>query len=803
MKLQFDAQRRSLALFGVGLGLFILGAVLWMSASPVQATPNRQGDPPNLGADYRGTQFCALCHTQNDTWHSTAHANMVQIASADTILGDLNDVEALTIRWPDGEERPIQAEDITYVLGDRYMQRYVSVIEQDDGTTGYYVLPVQWNVPQNDDQVGVWTPYHADDWQTPERDWRIACAGCHTTGLDGATAAEATNFAFVDEWNAGDVELNIGCEACHGPGGAHMGDAGTVVRTVDAQVCGQCHIQGMSLDGDHAYPVGYQPGLPLDDALFVPAPLDDDTVWWPTGHAKTYNQYMEWRASGHGRELGLLPEECQRCHAPGDGDGAEVSFGVTCTACHTPHGELPADGAVQAHMLLDEPYALCVSCHNSFLPGGEMMLVGTRLHYPVQEMFEAWQIVDAVEPVLSGHFTSPDGPRCVTCHMPQTVMMGELGVAGTHTMTPTVCIDEAPCFPDSCQDCHAGLNPQYLAEFVQETQAGVAERLTGVEVALELQPDAPAWVGVVADFVANDGSLGIHNYAYTDALLHAAEIELGLVALNPVLAAPFVTIADPTTCETCHRNEFMQWQDSPHAKASANDAFLQAYANQGRPAYCMSCHASGYDANTGQYQFEGVVCSNCHVITKGNEHPPAPVEIAKESVDCGRCHSGAHAPTYDEWLVSAHRLANIDCVDCHTPHQNGLILGDVNATCGDCHQEALVDDVHMGQDLTCVDCHMERREIVNGNIVRTTGHTMSIDPSTCAECHGNTHMLSVREVNQLDEADANRMAELEAEVLRLKEFANEDQTSNVLGGALGTLIVVVILFLVIRLRKLL
>ncbi|MCD4686166.1 MAG: hypothetical protein K8S97_09540 [Anaerolineae bacterium] len=803
MKLQFDMQRRLLALLGVGLGLLILGAVLWISASPVQATPNGQGDPPNLGEDYRGTEFCVLCHTQNDSWHNTSHANMVQPASAATILGDLNDIEALTISWPDGETRPLHAEDITYVLGGRYMQRYVSVIENEDGTANYYVLPAQWNVPQTEDQAGVWVPYQEDDWQAPERDWRVACAGCHTTGLDGVTAADATVFAFVDDWDAGDVELNIGCEACHGPGGAHMGDAGTIVSTVDAQICGQCHIQGMSPDGDHAYPVGYQPGLPLDETVFVPTGLEDADIWWPTGHAKTYNQYMEWLSSGHGRELGLLPEECQRCHAPGDDNGVEVSFGVTCTACHAPHGETPEDGVVPDYMLLDDPYALCVSCHNSRLPEGNTMLVGTRLHYPVQEMFEGQQIVDTVEPVLSGHFTSPDGPRCVTCHMPQTVLVGEIGLAGSHTMDPTLCTEEVPCFPDSCRDCHTDLNPEFLSAFVQDTQAGIEERLTAVQNALDLHPDASAWVGTVADFVANDGSMGIHNYAYTDALLRAAEVELRLVVLDPVLSASFMQMEDPTQCENCHRTEFMQWQASPHAQASSNDVFLQEYANQGRPAYCMSCHASGYDVNTGQHQFEGVVCSNCHVITSGNEHPPAPVEIAKESVDCGRCHSGAHAPTYDEWLVSNHKLANIDCVDCHTPHQNGLILGDVNTTCGDCHQEALVDDVHMGQDLTCVECHMQRRESANGQLVRTTGHTMSIDPGTCAECHGNTHMLSVREVNQLDETDAEHMAELEAEVERLEEIANEDQTSNVLGGALGTLIVVVILFLVVRLRKLL
>ena len=215
---------------------------------------------------------------------------------------------------------------------------------------------------------------------------------------------------------------------------------------------------------------------------------------------------------------------------------------------------------------------------------------------------------------------------------------------------------------------------------------------------------------------------------------------------------------------------------------------MQEFAIQGRPNYCMSCHASGYDANTGAHALEGVVCTTCHLIEAGAEHPPAPVDKAAASSDCGRCHSGAHAPTYDEWLVSDHKRAGIDCVDCHTPHDNGLLLGDVNATCGDCHAEALVDDIHMGEDMTCVDCHMSREVNRNGSIVRTTGHTMSIDPSTCAECHGNTHLLSVREMDRTE--DAGQVEDLEQEIDDLEESSEQDRNSAIIGGALGAVILV-------------
>lgn len=789
-----------------GAGLFVLGALLLVAGlylhqtQTAHATPPTQ-EPPNLDATYIGSNTCAMCHEQDDTWHWTAHAKFVEPATADTVTGDL--ATAPEIEWPDGTTHAITLDDITYVLGGTYMQRYVSVLEREDGTTGYFVLPVQWNAPQTDDQTGSWTTPEAGDWLAPENDWRLACAGCHTTGLDDENAADAVDFAFLDDdYRPGNIELNIGCESCHGPGSAHLSSPGpdTMIRTPDAAVCGQCHSQGQAPDGIHAYPVGYQPGLDLADT-FTLAPADDETVWWPTGHAKVYNEYGEWLESSHGQSMAMMPE-CARCHGTPttDADGEPTAVnGITCVACHNPHPAEESAEDLPAMLMLDS-YNLCVACHNSRTPDGEVMLMGDTLHYPVQEMFEGWRIVGAVEGVQSGHFRAEDGPRCINCHMPETVQMGEYGQAGSHSMA-TVLGDGTGIAGDSCTVCHTDLSPDYIERFIQNTQSGVAQRLSEAEQRLEHTPDAPDWVRTALDFVLHDGSMGVHNYAYTDALLNAVEVELGLTQLNPVTSAAMVAIENPEDCAECHREEFQNWQVSPHAVASTNENFLQDYADKGRPNYCMSCHASGYNANTGTHEFEGVVCANCHIIKEGTQHPPAPVDIANAPTDCGRCHSGAHAPTYDEWLVSNHKAAGIGCTDCHTPHDNGLLLGDVNATCGDCHREALVDDIHMGSDMTCVDCHMGTSTVENGVLVRTTGHTMAIDPGTCSECHGNTHLLSVRETNQLDEAEL--IADLEAQIDELENESDQDWNSGVIGGALAALILVFVLYLLFRLRSLL
>jgi hypothetical protein len=264
----------------------------------------------------------------------------------------------------------------------------------------------------------------------------------------------------------------------------------------------------------------------------------------------------------------------------------------------------------------------------------------------------------------------------------------------------------------------------------------------------------------------------------------------------------YVPVQDPTTCAECHRDEMRTWQASPHANSSLNDNFLQEFGSQGRPSYCLSCHASGYNAETGDYQFEGVVCGRCHVATSEGEHPPAPISVADAPALCGQCHSGAHAPTYDEWLVSDHSVAGVDCVDCHTPHDNGLVLGDVNTTCGDCHQSAVTDEIHMGADMTCVDCHLTRRMTEGSVHVLTTGHTMAIDPSVCAECHGNTHLLNAEDFNRSPEEIAE-VTELREEITRLEDVASENRYSSIIGGALGMMVLLAVLYLLNRLRRLL
>ncbi len=584
-----------LTLMVLGLGTLVLSGVIMVSAAT-----SSYADPPNLGAAYIGSNRCDTCHNDEgaaiwDAWAGTMHAQTVRRATADTIWGDLTDTEALTVTWPDGETRPITADDITYAIGGRYIQQYVSVQPDENGDLRYYVLPVVWNVPQRTNQEGAWSAYHPQDWTEPERDWRRTCAGCHTTGLTRQALEDGTPLATLNTMLIGDVEIGVGCEACHGPAGDHDGGANPLPRTPDAQVCAQCHTRGLTPEGDHPFPLDYQPGLAFDEMVFVMAASDDPEVFWATGHARgTNSQYNEWTMSAHAASLvdlqasDLAEDSCLRCHgAPldstdltpeGDPVLAEAQFGVTCVACHNPHGVRtdsaprgpfdlnsveeaafhtstneamlrvlpPSDGGAvwqegaaesPAFLLRAEPYDLCTSCHNSATPEGELLLVGGGLHNPVKEMFEGAELVETVPGYPATHFTARNGPDCMTCHMPDTVPIGAFGGAASHLLRPilpgdTVAeddVDPANIPPDACSSCHGFLmTSEDIATFIAATQASFRERLETAQAAVE--DDTEEWVQLAISFVEGDGSLGIHNYRYADDLMDAVDTALGIYA---------------------------------------------------------------------------------------------------------------------------------------------------------------------------------------------------------------------------------------------------------------------------------
>jgi len=434
----------------------------------------------------------------------------------------------------------------------------------------------------------------------------------------------------------------------------------------------------------------------------------------------------------------------------------ENEYLLACSGCHSVHN----DDNTFPNLLIESPENTCVACHDT---NAESLISGAV-------------IVDNIEGKPSAHYD--EGVTCESCHNVHSVLS----------------IPEDQTLDTTCTNCHTDLTQNSIRDFADGAQEKVTARLEQIDSILG--SDAPEWVQTVVDVIHNDGSGGIHNFAYVSRLLNAVELELGIRTAQLVTNMPSITASDPTECAECHSDVHDMWQESPHANASLSQTFQQAYAENGQQSYCMSCHASGYDATTQTYVFEGVVCSTCHTV-EGSEHPPSPVSVDNSSESCGRCHSGEHSPEYNEWLVSDHSTFNIDCVDCHVAHDNSLRLGSVNETCADCHTDAMNDEVHMGDDMDCVDCHMTRTD-KSGEVIH---HTMFFDPKTCAECHGDIHTLQIDITRDLNNSEQEMFSVMEEEISTLETKADTNLQSGIVGGAVGALVLVGFLLLVIRIGR--
>ncbi len=810
-------------LIGLGCILLILAGLIVL----LDSAPARAQDTPE--AEYVGASECSRCHRDLSRIHTnSAHAKALQDVSRNkgAILADFDQgTTERTVTFPnETDPRPFTKEDVAYVIGaGRYAERYVYRVSR----TLYSVFPAQWNIAQKK-----WEPYlRGEDPWTPESaayNFAENCAGCHVTDLNVERA----------RWE----DPGVQCEMCHGPGSIHvelaekapkepsadelkaMRDA--VVVSPDAQVCGQCHSQGDDPASKRPFPTGYKPGGNLlDPALFVLAQPGDQDHWWVSGHGKSANiQYNEWLASAHSKSLdnlkgaGKVDAACLTCHsadaafiqgqidsvAAGDRMGEApapatvdtAKYGVTCTACHNPHAEITETSP--AFNLIAEPYTLCVSCHQD-------TDVTDGLHHPVQEMFEGITVIAEVPGVTNKHFSEPNGPRCTTCHMPRVPIEGGTISTASHYDQPIFPSVNVEGLTDSCSICHEDVTPQSLQTFINNSQDDTKSRIQVLKNALKT--DSPALVRNVISFVETDGSWGVHNHRYTEALLTAAEKAMG-ISLAPVSSSEVASrpVVNPADCGECHKEEFELWRVSPHATASLNETFKTQFSQQGSPPFCADCHASGFNATTETYVYEGVVCSTCHFTVNNAAHPPAPIQLANKASDCGSCHSGAHAPSYNEWLGSAHNAAKVDCVDCHTPHNNGLKLGDINATCGGCHTEALKDQVHMGkdarsgEDFTCVDCHMKRQTDASGIFVIKTGHTMNVEANVCGDCHGSLHALQKSPTDGLHSPEP-ASDDLQARVAELETQAQTNWAMGLVGGAIGMLVVIALGVLVARRGK--
>nr|CRH04988.1 conserved exported protein of unknown function(with low similarity to Dihaem cytochrome c and contains 2 copies of Paired_CXXCH_1 domain) [Candidatus Magnetococcus massalia] len=398
---------------------------------------------------YVTSDNCQACHQEYyAAWKRTLHPIMFRpVESDDDILGDFeSDDPAVTFK----------KDEIEFVVGNKWEQVYVRIIDGE-----YYPFPAKWMV-----MLKKWVPYKVHNWQ--ETTMSTKCNGCHTTGFDPQTLKFS--------------EFGIGCEACHGPGNQHVmnqekesqpfcqwchaddpappEDSKDIINTVSPSICAQCHNRGTSSlsasDGGANISFNFPTKTVLGENVgdnWQPLTKERDKkgkYWWGSGVSKNRHQeYADWNRSKHSKALnnllarfdpeggrGELDDGCLHCHSTDYRHAKEeqkptletARFGVTCVACHDPHG---FDKLTPKHHT--DGTSPCADCH-----------IDSMAHSP--------------DKVLDKHYPCPPGKvGCADCHMPRIVKTGGFFSLRSHAfrIIPPAATETSGT-PNSCQNggCH-------------------------------------------------------------------------------------------------------------------------------------------------------------------------------------------------------------------------------------------------------------------------------------------------------------------------------------------------------------
>ena len=389
-----------------------------------------------------------------------------------------------------------------------------------------------------------------------------SCISCHTTGYDPNASNNGFDdfgFVFPDTLYPGVYELmmnqypdamklaNIQCESCHGPGSEHYGltTDSRMVAPLDVANCAWCHDSG--------------------DHHFFPE---------------------QWDNSGHG--MNLYPEDrnsCAPCHS-GEGfvdwvnggkvdliDGYSNEMPIGCATCHDPH-DASLDHQlrtldvtlVSGQEITEGGYGkICMNCHRSRRDAvayvSDYLLNASHFgphHGPQAEVLSAsnvWTFGQILP--TSPHLIDVEN-SFVICHMYISEEAEGIPIFGVHTFS--MADQDGNDNVEACANCHGNIGTSFAdkkyyingnadldgngtAEGLQIEMQGLLDYLATflpIDEEGEVVIDSTVTLNVAAAtynylVVLEDRSLGIHNPAFTFALLKASiEAVGGVVNVEPV-----------------------------------------------------------------------------------------------------------------------------------------------------------------------------------------------------------------------------------------------------------------------------
>ncbi|NOX88228.1 MAG: T9SS type A sorting domain-containing protein [Calditrichaeota bacterium] len=325
----------------------------------------------------------------------------------------------------------------------------------------------------------------------------------------------------------------IQCESCHGPGSDHFGDTSDsrMVASLNAANCAYCHDSGTH----HVYP----------------------EQWDISGHAHVPSY------PGGNRT------DCRGCHNGGQfvqyAEGEEITkqpyIPITCATCHDPHSDENEHQVRTVEVTLSNGMEvtdgglgkLCMNCHQNRREAKSYSDAPHKYygpHYaPQADMLLGVNAITFGKRLPSSPHAKAVENTCVDCHMSpaKTDEDGNVILVGAHTFN--VKDPEGNDNVKICQDCHGDVGTSFaekkfyfngnadhdgdgVEEGLQMEVRGLMEKLAqmlphpdSVEAYDPHDDVDETWTRTELkaafnyEMVYYDGSYGIHNPAFTVALL--------------------------------------------------------------------------------------------------------------------------------------------------------------------------------------------------------------------------------------------------------------------------------------------
>ncbi len=479
-----------------------------------------------------GNDRCATCHErQANDWQGSHHDLAMQVATADTVLGDFNNVTydyaGITSRFyregdtfwvrTDNAKGELQDFKVEYVFGVYPLQQLLLPLSGGR----LQALTIAWDARPSDQGGQRWYHLFPDEaivagdplhWTGPYHNWNTRCAECHSTdvrkGYDRTSNSFDTTFQQID----------VGCESCHGPGGQHVALAEKnalstaqhagfsvnlnasgqwhykeganiaqrtepLINQQQIDTCGRCHARRSSL-GDYHY------GADLLDTHQLA--LLEPQLYWPDGQIRdevfVYGSFIQ--------------SKMQRA-------------GVVCSNCHDPH----------SNQLKAADNKLCGQCHRADQ-------FDTAKHHR--------------------HKADGEGSQCVACHMPAQLYMG-VDWRRDHSMRiPRPELTLSTGAPNACNQCHDKQSASWALEQLRDWGIEPDTAHPGIILHRARQQDV-ASLPALADIVRDDtkssmvrassiqayAQLGAPDLAATSALLLQSDSSLlRMAAVRATSALP-------------------------------------------------------------------------------------------------------------------------------------------------------------------------------------------------------------------------------------------------------------------------